>query len=539
MRLPLRRTRWALPLLALTLSAAAPAREFDVRTFGATGDGTTIDSDAINRAIDAAAAAGGGTVVFPAGTYASYSIRLRSHVGLHLDHGAVLLAADTSTGRGYDPAEAGAGNAYQDFGHSHWHNSLIWGENVEDVSITGRGRIDGRGLSRGLTPRAADLDTKPGQANKAIALKLARHVLLRDFTIYRGGHMAILATGVDDLTIDNLAIDTGRDGIDVDVCRNVRISNTSVNAPNDDAIVLKSSFALGAARATENVVITNSIVSGFDVGTMLDGTYGRTSVAAPDRDGPTGRIKLGTESNGAFRNITISNVVFTRSRGLALETVDGATIEDVTVSNVTMREVSNAPIFLRLASRMRGPAGTPVGALRRVSISNVVVSDADPRYASMIVGVPGHQIEDVRLSNVRILYRGGLSLATAGSQPANLVNAFFRPPGGTGPREPYAVPEREAMYPEPSQFGVLPAYGFYVRHAAGIRMDGVEVGFMTPDTRPAVVLDDVRDVELHGFRAQTSGGAPTLVLRDVDDLRVEHSPPLRDRYVKHAARQTY
>jgi polygalacturonase len=515
------------------------APTFDVRAFGATGDGRTIDSDAINRAIAAAAAAGGGTVVFPAGTYASHSIRLKSHVGLVLDQGAVLLAADTGAGRGYDPAEAGPGNAYQDFGHSHWHNSLIWGENVEDVSITGRGRIDGRGLSRGLTPRAADLDTRPGQANKAIALKLARHVLLRDFTIYRGGHMAILATGVDDLTIDDLTIDTGRDGIDVDACRNVRISNTSVNAPNDDAIVLKSSFALGAPRATENVVITNSLVSGFDVGTMLDGSFGRTSVAAPDRDGPTGRIKLGTESNGAFRNIAISNVTFTRSRGLALETVDGATIEDVTISNVAMREVSNAPIFLRLASRMRGPAGTPVGALRRVTISNVVVSDADPRYAAMIVGIPGHQVEDVRLSNIRILYHGGLTLATAASQPANLVNTFFRPTGGTGPREPYAVPERETMYPEPSLFGVLPAYGFYIRHAAGIRLDGVEVGFATPDTRPAVVLDDVRDVALHGFRAQTSGGAPTLVLRDVDDLRVDHSPPLRDTYVKHAARQTY
>jgi hypothetical protein len=187
---------------------------------------------------------------------------------------------------------------------------------------------------------------------------------------------------------------------------------------------------------------------------------------------------------------------------------------------------------------MRGPAGTPVGVLRRVSISNVVVSDADPRYGSIIAGIPGHQIEDIRLSNIRILYRGGLSLDAAASQPANLVNTFFRPTGGSGPREPYAVPEREAMYPEPSQFGVLPAYGFYVRHAAGIRLDGVEVGFMTPDTRPALVLDDVRDVQLHGLRARTAGGAPTLVLRDVSELRIDHSPPLRDAYVKHAARKS-
>src|SRR5829696_9759980 len=102
-------------------------------------------------------------------------------------------------------------------------------------------------------------------------------------------------------------------------------------------MVCTSSFALFEALSTENVTITNSIVSGFDVGTMLDGTYGRTTTAAPDRDDPTGRIKLGTESNGAFRNITISNVVFDRSRGLALETVDGAVLEDITISNITMR----------------------------------------------------------------------------------------------------------------------------------------------------------------------------------------------------------
>jgi len=512
---------------------------YDVRNFGAKGDGVTIDSDAINRAIDFAASVGGGTVVISAGTYASHSIRLKSHVGLHLEQGAVLLAADTGGGRGYDPAERGPGNAFQDFGHSHWHNSLIWGENVEDVSITGPGRIDGKGLSRGLNPRAEDLDTRPGQANKAIALKLSRNVLLRDFTIHRGGHMAILLTGVDNATIDNLTIDTNRDGLDVDACRNVRISNSHVNAPNDDAIVLKSSYALGAPRVTENVTITNSIVSGFDVGTVLDGTYGRTTVAAPDRDGPTGRIKLGTESNGGFRNITISNIVFTRSRGLALETVDGAALEDVAVSNVTMREVSNAPFFLRLASRMRGPAGTPVGTLRRVSISNVTVYDADPRYASIIAGVPGHPVEDVRFSNVRIWYRGGLSLDVAASQPANLVNNFFRPPGGNPPRDPYAVPEREAMYPEPSLFGVLPAYGFYVRHAANVRFDGVEVGFVSPDTRPAFVLDDVRGAELHGVRAQAATSAPTFVLRDVEDFRVTHSAPLRDTYVKRATRQSF
>ena len=131
---------------------------------------------------------------------------------------------------------------------------------------------------------------------------------------------------------------------------------------------------------------------------------------APDRDGPTGRIKIGTESEGDFRNITISNAVFDRSRGLAIESVDGANIEDIAISNITMRDVSNAPIFIRLGSRMRAaPEGTPIGSVRRVSISNVVVYDADPRYGSIITGIPGHDVEDIKLNNIRILSRGGLT----------------------------------------------------------------------------------------------------------------------------------
>src|SRR5205807_830550 len=215
------------------------------------------------------------------------------------------------------------------------------------------------------------------------------------------------------LTIDNLKIDTNRDGIDVDGCHNVRLSNLSVNSPNDDAIVLKASHALGFRRATEAVTITNCFVSGYDVGTLLDGTYGRQLKQAPDRDGPTGRVKIGTESEGDFRNITISNVVFEHSRGLALESVDGAHIEDVAISNITMRDLSNSPIFIRLGSRMRAPEGTSIGSVKRISISNVTAYGADPRYASIISGVPGHDVEDVKLSGIRLVYRGGLTLDDA------------------------------------------------------------------------------------------------------------------------------
>jgi polygalacturonase len=518
---------WAIVGLAVGLMPGSiRAGVFDVRAFGAKGDGKTPDRDAINKAIDAAASAGGGTVTFPAGTYVTGSIRLRSNITLQFEPGSTLEASADPTA--YDAAEPNQWDKFQDFGHSHFHNSLIWGEGLENVSIVGGGVIGGRALTR----------ERGGGGDKAIALKLCRKVTLRDFSILTGGHFGILATGVDNLTIDNVTVDTNRDGIDLDSCRNVRISNSSVNAPNDDAIVLKGTHALGFARATENVTITNSLVSGYDIGSLVDGTYKRTVKAAPDRDGPTGRIKIGTESEGDFRNITISNVVFDRSRGLALESVDGANIEDIAISNITMREISNAPIFLRLGNRMRAPEGTAVGSIRRVSISNLVVYDADPRYGSILSGIPGHDIEDVKLSDIRILYRGGLTLDQVAKQPADLVNTFFfRAAGGVPPREPYATPEREKEYPEPSMFGLLPAYGFFIRHARGIELNNVEVGFMKEDRRPAFVLDSVKAVDFQHVKAQKTAGVPGFVLLNVEEFSVRGSPMTPDAHLDKVERK--
>jgi len=510
-------------------------RVYDVTTFGAKGDGHTLDSPAINKAIETAAAAGGGTVEFSAGTYLSVSIHLQSHITLHLDQGATILAADPIAGKlSYDLPEANEWDMYQDFGHSHWQNSLIWGIGLENVSIIGPGLINGKGLTRrsprprrplqagdtpatlggaqpGVRPQSPLGEDAPpsemnGLGNKAISLKLCRNVLLRDFSILNGGHFALLATAVDNLTIDNLKVDTNRDGFDIDVCRNVRISNCSVNSPNDDAIVLKSSYGLGFARATENVTITNCFVSGYDIGSLLDGTYKRNVKEAPDHDGPTGRVKLGTESNGGFKNITISNVVFDHCRGLALETVDGGLLEDVTITNITMRDVQNAPIFLRLGSRMRGPAGTPVGQMRRVNISNIVAYNADPRYASIIAGIPGHDVENVRLSNILIFYQGGGTREQAAIQP----------------------PEREINYPEPSMFGEVPAYGFFFRHVKGIELNNVEVSYIKEDLRPAFVLYDVKDVDFYHVKAKLTSNVPTFVLRDVQDFSTHQCKGVAD-----------
>lgn len=396
---------WLLGLaLAVSLVAAPPPGAFDVRAFGAVGDGRTLDSDAINLAITAAGDAGGGVVLLPAGDYLSYTLRLRSHVTLQIGAGATLIAAEPpppGQPGGYDAPEPKPWNQYQDFGHSHFRNSLIWGENLEGVSIVGPGRIYGRGLSRGNGRLAAPVGAPPpaaidgllpdvlaadsafefsprpelvpgpfnypnardrlpdGIGNKAIALKNCRNATLRDFTILHGGHFGLLATGVDNLTVDNLLIDTNRDGMDIDACSNVRITNCSVNSPWDDAICLKSSHALGEARVTENVTITNCLVSGYDEGTLLEGTRRRTWRT---RGGPHGRIKLGTEAGGGFRNIAIANSVFEHCRGPALEQVDGGVMEDIVVSNLTMRDVLKDAVggLLGLIGvRRGGPAAAP------------------------------------------------------------------------------------------------------------------------------------------------------------------------------------
>jgi polygalacturonase len=534
------RSSYLLPALLLlvapVLAAAADnPRSFDVTRYGAVPDGVTLATKAINAAIDAAAAAGGGTVYFPAGTFLSGSIHLKSNIALFLDQGSTILAS--SQPADYDKAEPNEWDKFQDFGHSHFHNSLIWGENLENIAILGNGRIWGKGLIRNTGPRPpAPANASPAASgqpggpppnaeqqppavpvpgNKAISLKLCHNVTIKDVSILKGGWFAILATGVDNLTIDNVKIDTNRDGMDIISCRNVRVSNCSVNSPFDDGICLKSDYSLGFPRAVENVTITNSQVSGYDVGTFLDGTFQRK--ATYRNDGPTGRVKLGTESNGGFKNITISNVVFDYCRGLALETVDGAMLEDVVISNVTMRDIQNAPIFLRLGARMRGPEGFPVGVLRRVSISDVVVYNADPRYGSIIAGIPGHDIQDIRLNNIRIYYQGGGTREQAALQPK----------------------EMEKAYPEPRMFGELPSYGFFVRHVNGLEMNDVQISVMKDDLRPAFLLDNVKDADFRNLKAQHAPDVPTFVLTNVTDFEVHQSRGIPDTVLKSVDKKSF
>jgi polygalacturonase len=597
---------------------------FEVRNFGAHGDGKHLDTPAVNDAIAAAAKAGGGEVHFSAGTYLCYSIHLQSNIILYLDYGAKIKAAGTTEKGEYDPPEPFPfADQYQDFGHTHWHNSLIWGENIENVAIMGPGMIDGKdALNRGSpkppTPKAGwpkidpttqpwqdttqpssdtvepwdvmvspddiepgpatdtgedeshkpwrwatqrfpqDIDSQdlaamyaatqptdpttkpttrpeypdeketlaPGIGNKAISLKNVRGCILRDFSIFEGGHFGILATAVDGLTIDNVKIDTNRDGMDIDCCRNVRVSNCAVNSPNDDAIVLKSSYGLGYTRDTENVTITNCMVSGgYEEGTMLDGTFKRIGpwynydkkTGKKRHTSRTGRIKFGTESNGGFKNIAISNCLFDDCQGLAIESVDGGVIDNVTISNLAMRDLTSSPLYIRLGARLRGPAGTPVGAIRHVTISDVMAQCKSVRYACVISGIPGDRIEDLHLHNITLIFPGGGS-------------------GSWTRREPF---EQVKGYPDPSRFGGEPSYGFYIRHVSGLEMTNVEMSIKDPDQRPPFFLRDVQHLYLGHVTAMPGERTPMFEMDGVQDFTAQKVSGMPDEHLDSVGQQNF
>jgi polygalacturonase len=237
---------------------------------------------------------------------------------------------------------------------------------------------------------------------------------------------------------------------------------------------------------------------------MLDATYKRFPESAQvDRNG---RIKFGTESNGGFKNIAVSNCVFDGCFGLAIISVDGAVIEDVTISNIAMRQIFGAAIFVRLGSRMRGPAGVPMGAIRRLNISNIVCSETDSQACSLIVGVPGHAIEDVKLQDLVVVHPGG----------------------GTAKDAAIRLPEKEKDYPEPTMFGETPAHAFFIRHATGVEMNGIKIKPEKPDARPAFYLEDVHDATFVQIKLPADSSRPVFVLKDVSDISIWRSRPVED-----------
>jgi len=335
--------------------------------------------------------------------------------------------------------------------------------------------------------------------NKSIALKLCRNVLIRDITIIHGGHFAILVTGCDNLTIDNVTLDTNRDGMDIDCCRNTMVSNCRVNSPTDDGICPKSTYALGELRLTENLTIVNCQVSGFVEGSLVDGTM------KPAKSG-MGRIKFGTESSGGFRNCTVANCTFRSCHGLALEEVDGGILENITINNLTMMDVRDYAIYLTTGKRNRTPNLTLNSRARNILISHVIADGVDKMSGIQLNGLPEQPLEGVRLENIRLISKGGGTTNDAAIQLKEL---------GTG-------------YPEPAKLGTTPAYGIFARHVRDLELANIHVSFAKNDLRYAAAFADIDGLEIDNLKAQVSDGiSPVLFGNDVRGLSIRNSPQIQ------------
>ncbi|MFP4499852.1 MAG: glycoside hydrolase family 28 protein [Candidatus Hydrogenedentota bacterium] len=445
-------------VVIVLLALAARAADFNVRNHGAAGDGETLDTTAIQAAVDACHEAGGGRVLLDAGTYRTGTVFLKSGVTLHLVAGAVLRG---STALDDYPVTHPDFRSYTD---NYTERSLIYAERAENTGITGHGVIDGSG---------AEFEGEYKVRPYMIRSVECRDVAIEDVTLRNSAMWTMHLLGCDNVRVNGVTIRTkvnkNNDGLDVDCSKNVRIANCDISS-GDDAIVLKST----AFRATENVVITNCVLN--------------TDCNA---------LKMGTESNGGFKNITINNCVIydTRLAGLALEIVDGGTMDQVAVSNITMNGVG-CPIFIRLGNRARPPwdgakvAG--VGTLRNVSISNIEARALDTIGCS-ITGLPGHPVENITLRDVRLTMPGGKRSR----------------------RDPFAVPQHEAKYPEYSMFGSLPSYGFFIRHAENLRLDGITLRTGEPDARQAIICDDVNGLSIDALKVTRQSGRPDLLFRNV------------------------
>lgn len=469
-----RRDRISAVLAAIWLTSLVPSglkasTSLDVRDFGAKGDGATKDTNAIQAAIDKASSSGGGTVVLPPGKYVSGTIHLRDNLTLQIDQGATLIfSPDDADFDLYEELpyhiaappkktesqvsfvshilpesrRRSAPPAYDDTETTYFHYALLSGDGVHNVAIQGMGAIDSNRPHRG--------------GPKPIGIKNSEWISVRGITIRNAPNYNISFAGTDHIEVEGVKLTNGfADGVDFDGCRYVRVANCYIDAW-DDAVCPKASWALGKKRATEHLVVTNCVL--------------RTSCS---------NFKFGTESAGDLRDISVSNCVMLKRdkgrkplAGIALESVDGANIDGVVVSNISMEDVIS-PIFIRLGARGRGMDKPVPGSIRNVSIQNVVARRAT--LPSSITGVNEGHVQNVTIDGLHVTAMGGVAA-----------------------RDPN-VPEVPAKYPEADMFGELPALALYGHHVEGLTLRDLDVHSEQPDGRPAVVLDDVARLQITGF----------------------------------------
>ena len=444
----------AIGLLFVALPVMAGVNPvIDATKVGAVGDGATLNTDAIQSAIDECSAAGGGTISFPAGRYLTGTIRIKSNVTLRLDDRATLLgSADPADYRNLDPFIDGSGNP---MGHA-----LIVALDADHVGLEGHGTIDGQNAE--LQARQKPYTMRPF----LVRWVRCTDISVRDVHLTNPGAWTLNFFQSKGAVIEGVTIRSrepqlrNTDGINLDSCENVRVRNCDV-VSGDDALVIKST---SAARPSRDIQAIHCQLSTR-----------------------TNAIKLGTESIGGFENISISDcqITHTKMAGIALYAVDGGDLRDVTISDITMDGVI-VPISIRLGSRLKtfraGDLPKLTGKLREVTIKNVNARNIE-LIGLLINGVPGHPVEALTLENIQMELPGG----------------------GTAEAAKVQLPEKESAYPEFDTFGkIMPTYGIYARHVRGVKFQNVRTSLLQPDARPARVLIDVEDVTPANFSSESS-----------------------------------
>jgi hypothetical protein len=467
---------------------------YNIVSYGAKGDGVFDNTRAIQSAIDDAHRNNGGRVIVPPGVYLIGSIVLKSRVELHLEKGATLL---------------GSTNRFDYTGFNRWL-ALILADGQTDIAITGRGTIDGQGRELALNtdalyhagkiddPNYSHRRHRPNEAQRPQIIEFVncQRIRISGITIKNASCWVQTYSLCQDLSIDRIWVESdafwNNDGMDIEDCQNVRITNCDVNAA-DDGICLKSE---SKDACNENIYIANCRV--------------RSSASA---------VKLGTASYGGFRNVKIRNISVydTYRSAIALESVDGGILEDIDIAGIFARNTGNA-IFIRLGHRN---VGGRVGTAKNICIKNVKAHvpferpDAaydlrgpalpffhNPMPAS-ITGIPGYLVENVTLEDIEISYPGRANKGMAYIPLCRLS----------------AVPENESEYPEFTMFEELPAWGFYVRHVAGLEMRNICLRLADSDFRPAFVFDDVIDLEVDKVDLPVYLDQAQFVVKDVQRAR--------------------
>jgi polygalacturonase len=452
---------------------------YDVRKFGAVGDGKTPDTAAINRAIEQCSVEGGGDVIFPEGIYLTASVHLRSHVRLVISPKSALLGVES----GFDVPEANPNDRYQDFGHSHFHNAMFWGEKIEDCVITGGGEINGKNLAL-FDPKQPDV------ADKMFSLVSSKNLHIENLTLKNGGHFTWLLNDCEKVSLADIRLKGTRDALDLMGCRNVQVTRCNFSSCLDDTIGIKSDWALGRKITSENIDVWDC-----------------------DFDSGCNALQFGSETAGDFRNVRFWDIRIQRSEkaGIGITTNDGGDIDGVTYRNITMTHVAN-PIYLLVTNRLRsGDPDKRPGIIRNISISDVTVTDCrsgshhGPVNPITISGRPDAHLQQITLERIKVAYPGG-----GKAEWVDLVPPYSKE---------YA----------PVKFGERPASGLYARHVDGLTLRDITFSMEKPDGRPPFVLSDLNGLVLEGFQCPKVENSPLVKMDKIENGTVRHVPGLVDR----------